>query len=241
MKNLPKIYYINLKEATNRNSYMLRQFKKSNIKNFQRYEAIRPVSSGHKKLNIGQYGCITSHIEVLRAIASSSDNYAIVLEDDANLEVMKYWNFTWEEFFGRLPDFDIVQLFRSKVNDDHTNSGELSVKFRKWESTDFVSSSYIITKSYAKRIVDKYDNETLYSFKDLSDKVGPVADFMLFNEGNSYSTLIFTVEILPSNIDDSIWNVYRSNVENANKIIKNGIGLEDIFTTYESDSELAQA
>lgn len=241
IQNLPKIYYINLEDAVERNQHMLDQFKKHNITNFERYEAKRPAASGHNKLNIGQYGCITSHIEVLRKIASLGDEYAIVFEDDVDIKAINYWNFTWDQFFNMLPDFDIIQLFRSKVNDDFTDCGELNITFRKWEKTDFVSSSYIITKSYAKKIVDMFDNKTLYGFGDFSKKIGPVADFMLFNEGNSYSTSIFTVKIFPSSIDDKIWEPYIKNIRGLNNILKNKITLDDIFTTYESDSVISQA
>ena len=241
LEGFPKVYYINLDDAIDRNRYMLGQMQKYNISNFERYEAKRPAASCHKKLNTAQYGCLTSHIEVLRTIASLGDEYAIVCEDDIDFDTLQHWQFTWQEFFDRLPEFDIVQLFRNKVNADHTNAGELSINFRKWESTDFVAAVYIITKSYAKHIVDQYDNKTLYIFKDLSDRVGPVADFMLFNEGTSYSTSIFTVKIFPSQIDAEVWNVLKNNVKKTNEIIKKKITLDDIFTTYESDNEHVQA
>ena len=34
-----------------------------------------------------------------------------MMEDDCSLDLVKYWNFTWRDFFSRIPyDWDVVQM-----------------------------------------------------------------------------------------------------------------------------------
>jgi GR25 family glycosyltransferase involved in LPS biosynthesis len=44
----------------------------------------------------GEIGCVTSHLKAIKHWYETSDSpYAIIMEDDCNLDLVKYWNFTW--------------------------------------------------------------------------------------------------------------------------------------------------
>ena len=227
LEGLPKIYYINLVEATDRNQYMLDMFDKYNITNFERYEATRPKKSNHILLTSPEFGCLQSHIEVIKLIASGSDEYAIVMEDDSDISVVEQWEFTWKDIFNNLPKFDIIQLFRHQLGE------KTGLALKKWDRKDKSTTTYMITKSYAKEIMTRYNKgeESFSYFKSLSRRVGPVADFSLFVHGNSYSMCIFNIKDMPSQINPTtdFWEPWVKNIKYINDLFSKKIDISDII------------
>ena len=44
----------------------------------------------------GEIGCVTSHLKAIKHWMETSDSpYAVIMEDDCNLDLVKFWNFTW--------------------------------------------------------------------------------------------------------------------------------------------------
>jgi GR25 family glycosyltransferase involved in LPS biosynthesis len=83
----------------------------------------------------------------------SDSEYALFLEDDVTLQTAQYWNFTWEEFINELPsDWDCVQLTCIKEN-----LSEVKLREREWN--DWSVTGYIITRKYAKLLIDTYFKE----------------------------------------------------------------------------------
>jgi hypothetical protein len=125
MKNFPHIYYTNVDRKVDRKLYMESQFKNWGLK-YTRIEmkSFPKDNSLPKKYVdnlIGNYQPNTSHyINVYGSdlidffynwINSTKDEYLILMEDDYDLSLIKYWNFTWENLLERLPyDWDCVQL-----------------------------------------------------------------------------------------------------------------------------------
>jgi GR25 family glycosyltransferase involved in LPS biosynthesis len=60
----------------------------------------------------GEIGCTTSHLKAIKHWYETSDSpYAIIMEDDCNLDLVQFWNFTWNDFYAQVPyDWDVVQL-----------------------------------------------------------------------------------------------------------------------------------
>ena len=108
LKKLPPIYYINLDDQPERAQYIEDQFKYWEIDNYTRISAydgrrddLSEIIKGRYPDNMtsGEIGCTTSHLKAIRYWYETSDSpYAMIAEDDLNLDLVKYWNFTWTEF-----------------------------------------------------------------------------------------------------------------------------------------------
>jgi hypothetical protein len=126
LKNIPKIYYINLDERPDRKNYIESQFDELKIDNWERYSA-----SKYRVENLEDWQLLLSDklntksnpniiwcaqtITYLNLIEDwlikTSDEYAIIIEDDYDLLMSKYWHFDWEFFMNNIPyDWDIIQL-----------------------------------------------------------------------------------------------------------------------------------
>jgi hypothetical protein len=224
LRKLPKIYYINLPEATDRNQSMLDMFAKYEITNFERYEAKRYSKSGHRNLSPAQFGCMMSHIDVCKLIFEGEDEYAIILEDDIDLSTADIWQFTWKELMKKVPEFDILQLHRQQLFEFD------EAKLRPWGKWDHSTAAYVITKSYARGILKLYqrNKESLAGFKPLSGRTGPVADYSMYYHGNTYSTCIFNVKKFPSQIaapGDLIQNALKT----IDQMFEKPLSLDDII------------
>lgn len=228
LKGLPKIYYINLEEATERNSMMLAQLEKYNITNFERFNAVRFKESRHRILNPSEFGCLSSHVEIIRRIADGTDDYAIVLEDDIDLSAIEQWDFTWDELMSHLPDFGILQLMRNQVNQFD------GVSIKEWDSNDRSTAAYLITKSYAK-FFTKMTERCQKTFRCLPSleprKVGPVADYALYCHNKTLSINIFKQHILSSQISGVLFPEPTINaIKKINTYIdEHGVKLKDVL------------
>ena len=127
LKNIPKIYYINLNERPDRKNYIESQFDELKINNWERYSA-----SKYRIENLEDWQSLLSYkpnvnssltdiiwtaqtITYLNLIEdwliTTTDKYAIIIEDDYDLLMSKYWHFDWEFFMNNIPyDWDVIQL-----------------------------------------------------------------------------------------------------------------------------------
>jgi hypothetical protein len=122
-KNFPHIYYVNLDNRIDRKKYMENQFYYWKL-DFTRVSGSKFLASelkewGHeyvvgKVSGIPAYalGNALTHLEFMKQwINSNDDEYLLLMEDDYDLNLFEYWNFTWEYLMDRLPyDWDCIQL-----------------------------------------------------------------------------------------------------------------------------------
>lgn len=249
LEGLPKIYYINMEHAVDRNQYMIDMFKKAGITNYERSLGLKAKRSKHPLLATSQYGCTLAHLRTICKVANGQDDYAIILEDDADILVSEHWQFTWKEFIDRVPDFDILQLFRSSKDFldnssmDDTKAFDSLIRFKKHSRVNFMASAYLITKSYAKQLEQKFllDQRFLSQFDNSDEKTGPVADFVIYHDANAYSISIFSNELFTSQIGHQhVYTPYLRMLEIFDRQVKNNFTLDKLFTTYESDNENVQ-
>lgn len=124
------IYYLNMDEDTDRRQHMEDQFKYWEIEDYTRISAydgrdddLSDIIKGRypESMSSGEVGCITSHLKAIKHwYDTSTSPYAIMMEDDCNLDVVQYWNFGWNDFASRLPyDWDVVQLAIIQTGDIH--------------------------------------------------------------------------------------------------------------------------
>lgn len=227
LEGLPRIVYINLDEATERNDYMVSMFEKFGVKNYSRFGTKRPDRSKHKHLTKSEYGCLLSHIEVLSEFAKTNEPYLLVFEDDIDISLVEKWDFTWRDIFDRVGDFDILQLARLErhcVNPD--------IKFKKWEVNLGTTGAYVITNRYAKALTSLYrrNGSCVSVFPNFSKTIGPVADYSLYAKSNSKSLCIFWYKPFESQIAEvPIPELVYANNTLMSKVLENIITLRDIF------------
>ena len=216
LKNIGPIYYLNLDGQPERKEYMESQFKYWEIENYTRISAydgreddLSDIISGRypEMMTSGEVGCITSHLKAIKHWYETSDSsYAIIMEDDCNLDLVKYWNFTWSDFYAHIPyDWDVVQIAIICTGDIH-------VKLHKRFVNDFSTACYLITRHHAEKLLKFHVRGDKYKL-DNGVKPRAVADDLIYNSGNTYSIplLLYRIELGSSLHPDHIDAFHRGN------------------------------
>jgi len=200
LKNIGPIYCINLDEQPERWQYMESQFKHWEIENYTRISGYDGREDDLSDIILGKYpdtmssgeiGCTTSHLKAIKYWMETSDSpYAIFMEDDCNLDIIRFWNFTWNDFYAHIPyDWDVVQLAIICTGDIH-------VKLHKRFVNDFSTACYLITRHHAEKLLRLHVRGDKYKL-DQGVKPRAVADDLIYNSGNTYSIplLLYRTEL----------------------------------------------
>lgn len=156
LANIPHIYWLNLDSDTDRRQYMEQQFEYWEIKNHTRISGydgrVDDVSlyiKGRIPDNVTQneLGCCMSHLKAIKHFyENTKDEYCLIVEDDVSFDLVKYWNFTWNDFFSHAPyDWDCLQLTTICTGDIHV---KLHIRF----INDFSAAIYLITRHHALKL-----------------------------------------------------------------------------------------
>ena len=195
LQNFGPIYYLNLDDQPERKEYMEEQFKHWEIENYERISAydgreddLSDIIKGRypEGMSSGEIGCTTSHLKALKHFLDNSEApYAVIMEDDCDLELVKFWNFSWNDFIAHAPyDYDVIQLAIICTGDIH-------VRLHKRFVNDFSTACYIITRHHAEKLVrlhcrGGYTGKQKYKL-DQGVRPRPVADDLIYNSGNTFS------------------------------------------------------
>lgn len=168
LKNFPSVNFISIEESENRRNVLYENFKKYGIENitphiFEKYNDDDHKIIG-KDIDIltpkNHRGPVTSHLKAIKKWYENTDEeYTIFCEDDISFETVQYWNFTWEEFFNKLPeDWECVQLSFSSTHEIYLNRilFEMENKLRPRDWCDWSCVAYLMKRSHAKKIIDNY-------------------------------------------------------------------------------------
>jgi GR25 family glycosyltransferase involved in LPS biosynthesis len=170
LNNFPIIHFIGINDRLDRVSgfiSMLKDFKISKViphifKKYRHGDCDVRFFSPHYDRGYpqGHFGCFTSHLKVLYEWYNNTDEpYIFVCEDDLSFETIEYWNFTWEEFFERLPEnWDIVQLCLLRNIGTMFNFFQPDVHLRNRCWCDWSSAAYLISRKHVKNLLDTYYN-----------------------------------------------------------------------------------
>ena len=212
------IYYLNLDGQPERRLYMEEQFKYWEVTNYERISAydgrdddLSDIIKGRypEMMSSGEIGCVTSHLKAIKHWYETSDSpYAIIMEDDCNLDLVKYWNFTWSDFYCRIPyDWDVMQIAIICTGDVH-------VKVHKRFVNEFSTACYLITRHHAEKLLRLHVRGEKYKL-DNGVKPRPVADDLIYNSGNTYSLplLLYRIELGSSIHPDHIDAFHRGNYD----------------------------
>ena len=198
LKNIGPIYYLNLDGQPERQEYMEKQLKYWEIENYTRISAydgrdddLSDIISGRypEMMTSGEIGCTTSHLKAIKYWLETSDSpYAIIMEDDVDLQIVRNWDFTWKQFLSLVPyDYDVIQLAI-------ICTGNLHVQLHKRFVNDFSTACYMITRHHAKKLVKHHIRGEKYKL-DNGIKPRGVADDLVYNSGNTYSIPLFLYKI----------------------------------------------
>lgn len=213
LKGIGPIYYLNLDGQPERRQYMEDQFKYWEIENYTRISAydgreddLSDIVSGRypEMMTSGEIGCITSHLKAIKHWYETSDSpYAIIMEDDCSMDLVRFWNFTWDDFYAHIPyDWDVVQIAIICTGDIH-------VKLHKRFVNDFSTACYMITRHHAQKLVNLHCRDGKYKL-DNGVKPRAVADDLIYNSGNTFAIPLFLYKIeLGSSIHDIHIDVFH--------------------------------
>ena len=219
LEDFGPVYCINLDDQPERWEFMENQFKYWELTDYERISAydgreddLSDIIKGRYPDNMssGEIGCTTSHLKAMKHFLDNSDApYAIMMEDDCDLEIVKFWNFSWADFIAHAPyDYDVIQLAIICTGDIH-------VRLHKRFVNDFSTACYIITRHHAEKLVrlhcrGGYTGKQKYKL-DQGVRPRPVADDLIYNSGNTFSMpiLMYKTE-LGSSIHPEHINTYHN-------------------------------
>ena len=200
LKNFGPLYCINLDGQPERWQYMKSQFDYWEVDNYTRISAydgrdddLSGIIKGKypENMSSGEVGCTTSHLKAMKYYLETSDSpYAIMMEDDCSLDLVRFWNFKWNELYAHFPyDYDVVQLAIICTGDIH-------VRLHKRFVNDFSTACYVISRYHAEKLVRLHCRGDKYKL-DQGVKPRPVADDLIYNSGNSFAIplLVYKFEL----------------------------------------------
>ena len=194
LQDIPNIYWLNLDADEQRRQYMEEQFDYWEITNHTRisgYDARNDDVSCFLKGRIpdnvtqNELGCCLSHLKAIKHFyENTTDEYCLIMEDDVNLNIVKYWNFTWTDFFSCVPyDWDCVQLTTICTGDIHV---KLHLKF----INDFSAAIYLISRHHAAKIIRNHIRGDKYKL-DNGVKPRAVSEDVILETGKTYTIPLF--------------------------------------------------
>lgn len=206
---LPKLVCITTENNTRIENF-INQCKTYNIVDYEIYSFPRFKDSDFilngkyiDRIHTNSKGPITSHVKAIKKWYDSfDDDYVCIVEDDINLKTIDQWSFTWSEFINILPkDWDCVQLCLIRESFDN-----IPIKIRPRLNKDLGCQAYLITRNYAKKIIDKYyinDFEFNFDINNVNIQVDinqyqfydlfPIIENVLFEGlGHVYNMPLFT-------------------------------------------------
>jgi hypothetical protein len=190
---IPSVHYINLDTEVERNKSINNQLNRYNIKNVTPHIISKDTNTRENvsgellnEVNDSTISCTKNHLKAIKNwLDSSYGPYALFLEDDIYLKTSDNWNFTWGEFIKELPfDWDAIQLTCVRDTFDTIKLHE-----RQWD--DWSSAGYIITRGYAKRLLDEYYSDGEFNLTIKGTNVLPYTENILFYIGKTYTIPLF--------------------------------------------------
>ena len=77
------------------------------------------------------------------------ENLIIIMEDDRSLDLIRFWNFTWKDFYSRIIyDWDVIKLHHLLRRHSHQN--------HKRFVNEFSTACYLITRHHAEKMIRNF-------------------------------------------------------------------------------------
>ena len=136
-------------------------------------------------MNQQEVGCCMSHLKAIKHFyEETDDDYCMIMEDDAVLDIARFWNFTWQEFVSYLPyDWDCVQMTT-------ITTGDIYVKLHLKFINDFSAAAYLITRHHAGKVLRNHMRGDKWKL-DNNVKPRAVSEDTIMESGKTYSIPLF--------------------------------------------------
>jgi GR25 family glycosyltransferase involved in LPS biosynthesis len=174
LNNFPPVYYISLEDQHERQSSMNLQLDLLGIKDKTMVTAYDGRIIDYRdnelveglyfhQLDSGQIAVGMSHLKAIKEwYYNSNTDYAVFLEDDVTFESSQYWNFTWDDIVNHLPkNWKVIQL--ALIKEDGINEDDMKLHSRNW--WNWSAGAYLITREYAKILINEYCDNNRYRLK----------------------------------------------------------------------------
>ena len=220
---IDSIYWINLERSVDRRFKMEQMLNLFPVKNI-RFNAIDGMTISDEDLYSNfktkqfyrrkvEYACLLSHLSVIKSFSESDNKYALILEDDVNLELLKLWNKPINEIINSAPsDCEIIML-------SYTSPSKLSETFTLNKGNIYSCGAYIISNSAAKKLIKNIYKNDKYELNDYIPGMMKqhVSDSFIFAELNTY-VYKYPYFTYPTDNDTNI-NPHQAEFHNKTKII----------------------
>lgn len=202
LESFPDTYIISLPNALEARERISKSLMQEGVFNFTFVPGIeketvydrmigKTFNAGHtnKESSPSQIAVMMAHINAIEIWLSESDaQYAVIMEDDASLETVKNWNWSWKDFFHKIPsDFEIVQLALLKIEAQEYSK----IRFEhRVQRSDYASSAvYLVSRKYGIELVrrHKLGNKFIFSARHINS----VADEILYDTDKAYTCPLF--------------------------------------------------
>lgn len=233
LKNFPSINFVSITESEERRNVLQKNCKKLGIAKVVPHIFEKYVEGDHE-VDLGEsgspftyapsyIGAMTSHLKAIKEWYENTDEeYTFFCEDDLSFDTVKYWNFTWKEFYNKLPkDWECIQLALSR--DDmfmfFNTSVTMKVHFRSRCWCDWSCVGYLIKRSHAKNLLDHYYKDGVFSleYKGIDREIRlysgaeirPIIETMIYTVFKNDSIFTFPLFVENRQFDSTVWTNER--------------------------------
>jgi hypothetical protein len=202
-KNFPPVYYISLEDQYERQNSMNLQLDLLGIKNKTMVIAYDGRIIDYKnndlvsgmyfhQMDSGQIAVVMSHLKAIKEwYYNTTTPYGIFFEDDMTLQTSEYWNFCWDDVMNNLPkNWKVIQF--SLIKENGVNEDDMKLRPREWHN--WSAGSYMITREYAKILIDEYcDNKNYKLTLNNYSGILPLCENIIYitAEKNAYTFPLF--------------------------------------------------
>lgn len=178
LNGMPPVHFISVDDSVERRELLLQKFEKFGITNvtphiYKRYKDEDHIIESDliHRLSIGSRGPVTSHLKAIREWYENTDEQvAFFCEDDLSLETVKYWNFTWQEFYEKIPkDWGCIQL--AWLREGSEDFYRFSIGFRNRCWCDWSGCAYLITREHARLLIENYYYDDVFRLNLVGEHV----------------------------------------------------------------------
>jgi len=161
LKNFPPVNFVSIEESQDRRNILYEMFEEYGIKSVTPHIYKRYRDEDHKIIegpiiNHTGKGVVISHLKAIKEWYENTDEpYALFCEDDLCFDSVKYWNFTWQDFFNSLPNnWNLIQLCLIREEMFLFFNPDVKIRNRCW--CDWSTCAYLISRNHAKKLIDNY-------------------------------------------------------------------------------------
>jgi hypothetical protein len=209
LKGLPHLRYLNLDAREDRRDYIEEHFKNYGVTDYVRISADRygphnyedwkdslRIAGENKYIRKDNICYVSILVNQLQSIIDwyneNTSETCIILEDDFNMDTVKFWTFTWEYFVSHLPcNWDCVQL-------QVIGGNWIPMGLTQRTKNNHGATAYLINRRYAEKLINMHYIDGKFTFynnygysKNWPEYHYQSPDFVPFEIGVTYTFPLF--------------------------------------------------